>query len=429
MASLIVSLSRLKGEISAPPSKSYTHRAFVIAALAKGKSTIRGPLLSLDTRATIEAVKKMGARIVQKGDVWEVIGTGGKVKPSSQLIDSMNSGTTMRLISAVAALSPVPIRITGDSSILKRPMGPLIHALSQLGTNARCEGKEGRPPVVIWGGLKGGEIEITGSVSSQFISALLVAGPLAEDDVIIRVGGELRSKPYVEMTVKLLELAGIKIKHDRELRKFRIEAGQVPSPIRFEVPGDFSSAAFPLGAAVLTDSNVTVKNLDMEMPQGDRRIVRLLEDFGAEIKRGKKSVTVEGCETLNGIEVDCGANPDLVPILTVLGSLADGRTIITNVPHLRFKETDRLRALAMGLNKFGAKIEERADGFSISGVSKLRGTRVSSFGDHRMAMAFTVAGLRAEGKTVIEGVECIRISYPEFVDDMRKLGAKIELAA
>jgi len=427
LASLTVWPSRLSGRISAPPSKSYTHRAFIIAALARGESRIKGPLLSLDTKATIEAVKRIGARVRREGDVWKVTGTGGKIVPRETVIDVMNSGTTIRLMGAVAALSPNPVRLTGDSSILQRPMGPLVQALSSLGANARCEGKNGRPPVVVHGGLRGGEVEITGSVSSQFISALLIAGPLAEDDVSIRITGEARSRPYIEMTLKLLELAGVRIRHDSGLKRFRIEAGQVPEPIEMEIPGDFSSAAFPLGAAALTDSCVTVENLDMEMPQGDRRIVYLLEDFGAGVSIEKRSVTVGGCEALNAVEVDCGDNPDLVPILAVLGSVADGHTLLTNVPHLRFKETDRLKALALGLGRFGADIRELREGLRIHGVRGLRGTRVRSFGDHRMAMAFAVAGLRAEGKTVVEEAESIPVSYPGFVDDMKRLGAKMEM--
>ncbi|MEM2874421.1 MAG: 3-phosphoshikimate 1-carboxyvinyltransferase [Candidatus Hadarchaeales archaeon] len=429
MASLTVRPSRLRGEISAPPSKSYTHRAFIIAALASGESTINGALISLDTKATMEAVEKVGARIEREGDSWRVLGTGGRIAPRSPVIDAMNSGTTMRIMSAVAALSPEPVRLTGDSSILQRPMGPLVDALAQLGANARCEGRDGRPPVAVWGGLKGGEVEITGSVSSQFLSALLISSPLAEDDVTIRVVGELRSRPYVEMTLSLLELAGIKIRHDKGLKRFKIEAGQVPKPIKFDIPGDFSSAAFPLGAAALTDSRITVKNLDMGMPQGDKRIVDFLREFGAEVKIGRRSVAIQGCETLNGMEAECGDNPDLVPILAVLGSVADGITLITNVSHLRFKETDRLRALAYGLGRFGARVEERRDGLRIEGIPKLVGTRVNSFGDHRMAMAFCVAGLRAEGKTVVEGVESIPVSYPGFVEDMRRLGARIEQGA
>ncbi|MEM2878342.1 MAG: 3-phosphoshikimate 1-carboxyvinyltransferase [Candidatus Hadarchaeales archaeon] len=426
MVSLSVWPSKLSGEISAPPSKSYTHRALIIAALADGESVIRGALLSRDTEATISAIREIGAKVRQDNDKLIISGTGGEVNPRTRFIDAANSGTTIRIMSAVSALSPNPVKLTGDESIVKRPMGPLIEALSKLGARGSCEGKDGRPPVIVGGGLRGGEVEITGEVSSQFVSALLIASPMAKEDVRIRITGKMRSRPYIEMTIKLMEMAGIRVKRDRELKNLKVDAGQVPEPISFTVPGDFSSAAFPLGAAALTDSSIKVNNLNVNMPQGDSRIVSILSDFGADLKAVENSVYVEGCESLSGIEVDCGDNPDLVPILSVIGSFAEGRTRVTNVPHLRYKETDRIRALSLGMTKFGAVVKELDDGLCIEGKETLKGARVESYGDHRMAMAFAVAGLRASGRTVVDGAETIPVSYPGFISDMRKLGAKME---
>lgn len=427
MTQLKVKPSKLSGEVTAPPSKSYTHRAFMVALLARGESRIDNPLLGLDTEATIEAVKSMGAEVVQDGEVWRVHGTAGSLKPSTDLIDARNSGTTIRLMSAIAALSPRPIRLTGDESILKRPIGPLVEVLNKLGAKARCERADGRPPVVVGGGLKGGEVEMSGAVSSQFISALLLACPYAKEDVELTITEELRSKPYVEITLELLDAAGADIKRDKSLTGFKISGKQVFEAIDMKVPGDFSSAAFVLGAAALTGSKVRVNNLDVRGAQGDRRIVKLLEEFGADANVSGKTVEIAGTGELNGIDVDCGDNPDLVPVLAVLGSVADGQTRIINVPHLRFKETDRLKALAIGLKRFGANVKELPDELRLEGVKELKGTRVGSFGDHRMAMAFAVAGLVAQGETIVEGAESIPVSYPGFVEDMRKLGAKIEL--
>jgi 3-phosphoshikimate 1-carboxyvinyltransferase len=424
---LKVKPSKLSGEVTAPPSKSYTHRAFMIAALARGESRIENPLLGFDTEATIEAVRALGAEVVQDGNVWRVHGTAGRVKPSVGTIDAGNSGTTIRLMSAIAALSPTPVRLTGDESILKRPMGPLAEALEKLGARARCEGRQGRPPVVVGGGLSGGEVEITGAVSSQFISALLIASPYARDDVEITITEALRSRPYIEVTLELLEAAGAKIRRNRGLTEFKIPGGQVFRPFDLGIPGDFSSAAFPLGAAALTDSTVKVNNLDVRGAQGDRRIVELLDEFGAEVRVRGKAVEVSGTGGLSGIEADCGDNPDLVPVLALLGSLADGRTRLINIPHLRFKETDRLRALATELRKLGAEVEELPDQLRLEGVRQLRGAKLHSYDDHRMAMAFAVAGLVARGETIVDGAESIPVSYPGFVDDMRKLGAKMEL--
>jgi len=427
MALLKVKPSKLSGEITAPPSKSYTHRAFMIAALARGESKIVNPLLGLDTQATIDAVRALGAEITQEDDVWRVGGTGGKIKSRVDMIDARNSGTTIRLMSAIAAISPKPVRLTGDESILKRPMGPLVEALEKLGAKARCEGKQGRPPIVVGGGLSGGEVEITGAVSSQFISALLIASPYARDDVELTITGNLRSKPYIEITLELLDAVGAKIRRNRGLTEFKILGGQTFRPIDLTIPGDFSSAAFPLGAAALTGSTVRVNNLDVCGAQGDRRIVKLLGELGVDVKVHGKVVEVSGTGELSGIEADCGDNPDLVPVLAVLGSVADGRTRLINIPHLRFKETDRIRALATELRKLGAEVEELPDELRLKGVKQLKGTRLSSYGDHRMAMAFAVAGLVARGETIVDGAESIPVSYPSFVDDMRKLGAKMEL--
>ncbi len=427
MAFLRVKPSKLTGEIIAPPSKSYTHRAFMIALLAKGQSKIVKPLLGHDTNATIDAAKAFGAEVVQKGDTWLVRGTGGNLKPMKDVIDVLNSGTTIRLMSAIAALSPKLVRLTGDQSILNRPMGPLVEALEKLGARARCEGAGGRPPVVVGGGFLGGDIEITGGVSSQFISALLLAAPYAKDDVKLTITEELRSRPYIEITLELLEEAGARIKHDRRLTEFDIRGMQTYRPIDLTIPGDFSSAAFVLGAASLTGSRVRVGNLDSKSAQGDKRILELLEQFGVDVKVHEKVVEVSSDGELSGIEADCGDNPDLVPTLAVLGCVADGRTRLTNVPHLRLKETDRLRALATELRKLGAEIEELPDELKIDGVEGLKGARLTSYGDHRMAMAFSVAGLVARGETTVDGAESIPVSYPGFVEDMRSLGAKIEL--
>ncbi len=419
--------SKISGEVIAPPSKSYTHRAFMIALLAKGESRIKSPLIGYDTLATIDGIKALGAEFVHSEDVWIVRGTGGRIKPNTDVIDTRNSGTTMRLLSAIASLSPKAIRLAGDESTMKRPMGPLVEALQGLGAKTRCEGVEGRPPVVVGGGLVGGDVEITGGVSSQFISALLLATPYAKDDVKLTVTEEPRSKPYVAITLELLELAGAKISRNRKLTEFDIKGGQTLCPIDMTVPGDFSSAAFLLVGAALTASTVRVKNLDVRGVQGDRRIIELLKEFGADVKISGTTVEVFGEGDLSGIEADCADNPDLVPILAVLGSVSDGRTRLLNIPHLRLKETDRLRALSWGLQRLGAEVEELPDELKINGVKIIKGARLTSYGDHRMAMAFAVAGLIARGETTVDGAESIPVSYPSFVEDMQKLGAKIEL--
>ena len=427
MVFLKVKPSKLAGEVKAPPSKSYTHRAFMVALLARGESKVINPLLSFDTEATIEATRTLGAEVRQEGDFWRILGTAGELKPRTDTIDARNSGTTIRLMSAIAALSPKLVRLTGDKSVRARPIGPLIEALTKLGAKARCEGPQGRPPIVVGGGLRGGEVEITGAISSQFISALLLASPYAKENVEMTVTEEFRSKPYVEITLELLDEAGARIKRDRNLMEFKIPGGQVFRAIDFDVPGDFSSAAFVLAAAALAGGTVRVSNLDVQGAQGDKRIIELLREFGADTRVKGKTVEVSGGEELSGIEADCGDNPDLVPALAVLGSIAEGRTRLLNIPHLRLKETDRIRALASELRKLGAEVEERPDELRIRGVKRLKGSNLTSYGDHRMAMAFAVAGLVAQGETIIDGAESISVSYPGFVEEIRKLGGKVEL--
>ena len=427
MAQLKVAPSKLEGEIDAQPSKSYTHRALCVGLLAEGESEISRPLQSLDTQATLDAVKILGGGTEETKGSWQITGNGGNFKPRGNVIDAKNSGTTIRLMSAIAALSPEPVRLTGDKSVLARPMGPLIEVLGELGVTARCEGKGGRPPVVVGGGIDGGDVRITGAVSSQFISALLLACPYAREPVDLVVEEEPRSKPYIQMTLEVLKAAGGKVKHDSSLSEFKIPGGQVFSSIDYEVPGDFSSAAFALGAAALTESSVRVNGLDVQDVQGDKRILDLLKEFGADVAVKGKTVEVTGTGSLDGIEADCGDTPDLVPVLAVLGAAADGRTALTNVPHLRFKEVDRLHALATELKKLGARVEELPDELRIRGAKQLRGGQFNSYGDHRMAMAMVVAGLAAKGETLVDGAESIPVSYPSFVEDFRKLGAKVEV--
>ena len=426
MTSLKVKPSKLAGEVVAPPSKSYTHRAFAVGLLAKGESRIIDPLIGLDTKATIDAAEILGAKISNIRETWVVHGTGGNLKPKTDLIDAQNSGTTIRIMSAIAALSRKPIRLTGDESIKTRPMGPLIEALVKLGAKGKCEGPNGRPPVVVGGGLVGDDIEITGAVSSQFISALLIACPYAREDVTLSVAEEPRSKPYIEITLEVLDAVGAKIRRNKSFTDFKIDGRQVFSPLELKIPGDFSSAAFVLGAAALTESTVRVSNLNVRGAQGDRRIVELLREFGADVKVRGETVEVTGAG-LTGIEADCSDNPDLVPILSVLGAVADGRTRLTNIHHLRFKETDRLRALATELRKLGANVEELPDEIRLNGVRQLKGSKLQSYGDHRMAMALGVAGLVAKGETIVDGAESIPVSYPSFVEDMRKLGAQLKV--
>jgi len=418
--------SSLKGEVFAPPSKSYTHRAITLAALSK-ESIVRRPLLSADTLATVRASEKFGASIERKGENLIIHGFDGKPNVPDDVIDAANSGTTLRLMTAIAALTDGITVLTGDSSLRTRPNGPLLEALNKLGASVCSTRGNERAPIVVRGGLKGAEVDINGSISSQFISALLIACPLTESSTILSIIGKLKSRPYVDVTLEMLELAGVRIQTDDENgTKFIIPGKQKYDFKDYTIPGDFSSASYLLAAAAMTDeSEVTVKNL-FPSKQGDKLIIEVLEQMGADITWDKQAgiVTVKGGRRLKAITFDAGATPDLVPTVAVLAAVAEGTSRIENAEHVRYKETDRLRALATELPKLGVSLIEEKDSLTITG-GKLHGATVHGWDDHRIVMALAVAGMVA-GDTAIDTTESVSISYPDFFKDVQSLGAKIE---
>ncbi len=426
MSHLMVEPSEVGGEVNAQPSKSYSHRLFSIALLADGESEIKNPLLSLDTKSTLEAVQILGGGVESVEEGVKIQGTGGELQPNKNKINVGNSGTTLRLMTAISSLSSERIQLTGDQSILKRPMGPLVKSLNDLGASAECKGNKGRPPVVVGGGLVGGETRITGKISSQFISALLVASPYSQVGVDLEVEEDLKSKPYVRITLKTLKMADADVQASSSLMSYTIPRQQTFKPINCTVPGDFSSAAFILGAGAFSKKGVKVNNLDPNDVQGDKRIIELIQDFGAEVNIDKNSVEVFGKEKLTGIDVDCSDIPDLVPILTVLGAMGEGKTRLYNIEHLRYKEVDRLRALTNELKKLGIKMKEKESSLRIYGNGEISSGVVDSHGDHRMAMSLAIAGLFAEGPVKVRNADCVNISYPDFVGDIQKIGGKAE---
>lgn len=408
----------LCGVINAPPSKSYTHRAFVLASLAGGESRIRNYLISGDTLATVNACRALGAEIVLGGEAV-VGGTAGKLRTPPEAIDCENSGTTIRLVSAMASLDGEVI-LTGDPSLRERPMQPLLDALSQLGVKTSSLGGDGRPPVKIHGGtLSGGRVRIRGDVSSQFISALLIVAPYARKETRIILTSALKSRPYVAMTLEAMHRFGAEAE-SMDHKGFRVPPGRYKGT-SYEVEGDYSNASYFLALAAMTGSEITVKNLSRDSLQGDRRMLDYLRAMGAEVEVGEKAVTVRG-GVLRGIEADLGDTPDLVPTLVALGCRAMGRTVIKNVEHARHKESDRLAACASEFRKFGVRILERRDGLVINGGQELRGAVVDSWGDHRLAMALAITGMAASGKTVVRGAEAVKISYPDFFKALESLG-------
>ncbi len=418
-----VNRSKIFGELYAPPSKSYTHRAITVAALSH-ESVIHKPLLSADTMATIHACEMFGAYIERHDDDLIIHGVDGKPGVPDDVIDVANSGTTLRFMTAVSALADGITVLTGDSSIRARPNGPLLDVLNDLGVESYSTRNNACAPIVVRGGLKGAIVQIDGSISSQFISALLIACPLTNNSTTLSIKGELKSKPYVDVTLDMIEKAGGEIHvENTNNTKFIIPANQKYDLKEYTVPGDFSSASYLLAAAAMTGSDVIVKNL-FRSEQGDIAIIDILRRMGANIEWDSEEgiVTVKGGE-LHGTTVDAGATPDLVPTVAVLAAVADGVTVIENAEHVRYKETDRLRAMAIELTKMGIKVKEETDKLTITG-GNLVGAEVNGWHDHRIVMALTIAGMVA-GNTTIDTAESVSISYPDFFDKMRSLGSDV----
>lgn len=419
----------LTGTIRAPPSKSYTHRAVIMGALAAGTSTIREPLLGDDTEASIKAMRALGAEISSEPDKITIKGIK-KFRVPDEMINAENSGTTIRFITALAAHVPGTIKLTGDSSLQKRPMEPLLDALSQLGVKCWSEKNDGTPPIVVQGGkLRGGHIKIPGNVSSQFISGLLISSPLAQSDVTIELTTDLKSTPYLAITSYMLEKFGIKHAYDSQHHMYRIPGRQTYQPLReFTVPGDYSSAAFFLVAGALLEGQISISNLNMDDPQGDKQILEILKEVGAKISlKPKEKTVIVSKGTLKPFEIDCSDIPDLVPILAVLASFIPGTSKLFNAAHLRLKESDRLHTITTELLKMGVDIQELSDALVIKGHLTHNSAVLETYNDHRIAMALTIAALPLKETSCIKNAECIRVSYPHFLEDLKKLGGNFQV--
>jgi 3-phosphoshikimate 1-carboxyvinyltransferase len=414
-----VSQSTIRGKLDAPPSKSYTHRAIVMASLAKTSRIIK-PLVSADTWATVSACEMIGATINPVGDAFFIEGVQGEPQRPDNVIDCKNSGTTLRFLMGVCSLIDGTTVLTGDASLRTRPSSQLIDALNELGAKVLSTKSDGTAPIIVKGVLLGGESTLTNPMSSQFLSSLLIACPLCQADSILKVHN-LSSRPYVAMTLELLNQAQVNVSTD--YREFMISCCQQYADTDFQIPGDFSSAAFQLSAAAITNSRVSVHNLS-ESKQGDEKIVQILKDMGVHISWEGDVVTADGAE-LQGIAIDAGDVPDLVPILAVLGAYAQGTTDISNVAHLRYKETDRLVAIITELRKMQVDIKKVDDTLRIKG-GRPKGASLNGYGDHRIVMALAVAALGAEGETQIDTAESVKVSYPDFFDDIFALGANLE---
>ncbi len=404
-------LTRLDATVTIPGSKSFTHRALIISALADGESILINSLQSDDTDYTTQALERLGIQFLREGDLLHVFGKGGRLKGGEENIFIGNSGTSMRFLTALVALKKGHTQLDGNERMRKRPISDLLEGLKALGVKAYCRDGQGCPPVIIQSkGLRGGKAKVRGDKSSQFLSALLMVAPYAEEDVECQVTGHLTSKPYVKMTCEVMSDFGVEV-YRSESGSFFVKAGQKYQPRRYFVEGDASNASYFFSAAAVTRGKVRVQNFRVDSIQGDSGFLNILEKMGCEVIRGDHWAEVRG-QAMKGIEVDMNEVPDLVPTLAVTSTFASGRTLIKNIGHLRSKESDRISALTGELRKIGIWAEEGQDWLKVEG-GKIHGAEIETYNDHRLAMSFAIAGLITPG-IKIKGERCVDKSFPRF---------------
>lgn len=414
-----ISKSEIKGEVAAPSSKSYTLRALMCAALAKGQSEIIYPLSSDDTEAAGDVLSKVGISIIQGMDSWRVKG-GNFHKPDTVLF-CKESAATLRFMAAICSLIPGKCQLTAAPSLSKRPVKPLVQALGQLGVNCSCQG-DGAPVIVEGGSVRGGLAELPGNISSQFISALLFIAPFAEEGVKIKLTTPLESKPYVLMTLECLKSFGIKVEYLEDLREFEV-VKQTYKPTKYKVEGDWSSASYLLALGVIA-GGVKVRNLNLESLQGDRIILNFLRDMGATIEVDQDSITVRKSR-LKAIQADLSDCIDLLPTMAVLAAVAEGTSEFVGIDRARLKESNRVSALREGLGRMGIRVMEERNRLTIYG-SRPQGSLIDTKGDHRIAMAFGILG-SLSGRTIINKAECVSKTFPQFWDVLKSIGSEVKI--
>lgn len=421
MTHLFVKPSQLKGSFSIPPSKSQTLRAILFGLMGKGKTRVDNFLRSTDTQAMIGAVQKLGGRVEVFESRLEIEGVARKLAPATDVIDAQNSGLVLRLVGALSAFLPTYTVITGDLSIReRRPILPLLEGLAQLGAFARTTRGGPFAPILIRGPLMPGRAEISGE-DSQPVSALLIAASFLEgkSEIVVTNPGET---PWVDLTLSWLDRLGIRYARNAH-HHYTLFGGASYEGFSYSVPADFSTASYPIAAALVTGSSLVLKNLDFCDPQGDKQVIEILQRMGASIELDEKRVVVKKSR-LQGARIDINPIIDALPLFAVLGCFAETPTEIFGGKASRHKESDRITAIATELRKMGAVIEEREDGLVIF-PAKLSAAHLFSHHDHRIALSLAVAALGANGESRIEEAGCIAKTYPTFRADFAEIGASI----
>jgi len=419
---MIITLQRREPgnlEVTAPPSKSYTHRAVIMAALGSGRSTILNPLFAEDTLLTMNALRMLGIPIEVNPDRVVVNGCNGTFQDhENTLLDLDNSGTSLRLIAPLALLCRHPITLTGSSRMQKRPIGPLAQALHTLGGTVQFLKNEGYPPLRVSGHLQGGTAVIEGTISSQFISSILIAAPYALTETEVIIPSPPVSWSYLDITLEVMRAFGASVKREGYTR-FLVSNTRRYTGRTFAIEGDYSSSSYFFAIAAICGGRMTVKNLEPGSVQGDRRFPDILASMGCTVTYAGQEVTVERNGELHGITVDMSTSPDTVQTLCMVAAMADTPTTITGISHLKFKESDRITSTAERLKSLGGDVHLGDDRITINPAS-LHGGVIDPENDHRTAMSFAVLGLCIGGIT-ITNAECVNKSFPEFWDIIRGL--------
>jgi 3-phosphoshikimate 1-carboxyvinyltransferase len=423
---VVVQKSVLNGLINCPPSKSYTHRAVVVSSLTEGESLLVNPLRSRDTNATISGCRALGAHI-SEGTAEITVRGRNSFMPPDDIINVENSGTTLRFLTPMSALVQKGYTvITGDESIRKRPMNPIILALRNLGVECFSTRLNGLAPISIQGGgINGGKIRICGSISSQFLSGLLISGVYAKSQLQIQVDGKQVSRPYIESTIATMKEFGISIERSLDYRIFIVSNGTYRAT-SFRVPGDFSAAALLLSAGAMLAEEMIVSGMDFSMPQGDFKIVEILKRMGSSIRvnQNRGEIKVSKSEFFEGGEFDLSDTPDLLPVVAILSLKSKKPVRIVGISHARFKETDRVAIIASELPKLGINIKMEDDTLVFSSSGHLKSGCLDSHNDHRLFMSFVIAAMMTD-KSVVRGARSVDVSYPSFLTEMKELGGNI----
>ena len=418
----------LKGTIEIPPSKSYSHRAVIAAALAENgkKSKIDNLKFSVDITTTTDIMENWGAEIERFESALEIIGNGGKVAPRDKYVQCNESGSTIRFLIPVGITSENELVFDGKGKLVDRPLDSYYKIFKEQGLKYEITG--GKLPLTVNGKLKPGNYEIDGNISSQFITGLLYALPLLEGDSKLIINKNLESKGYVDLTLEILKLAGIEIMNN-DYKSFDIRGNQTYKPFNYTVEGDYSQVAFWIVAGIISanrDNEVKCLHVNKNSLQGDREIIEIVTRMGAKLEIFDDYVIVKPSKT-KGTVIDISQCPDIGPVLTVLAALSEGETRIINGERLRIKESDRITSIKTELNKLGGNVSEEGDSLIIQGVEGFRGgVTVNAWNDHRIAMSLAIASTRCEREIILEEAESVRKSYPHFWDDFVKMGGEIE---